>query len=105
VVAALGSVESMMPLHCVIASARLRSSIAVDSTCWSFLSQDCIGESELAIYHRFVQSEYNLTSSSAYYYSDFRLSGWCGCDDNVALNAAEFEFVKPYGAVYLKLST
>nr|GEW78205.1 hypothetical protein [Tanacetum cinerariifolium] len=39
VVAALGSVESMMPLHSVIASARLRSSIAVDSTCWSFLSQ------------------------------------------------------------------
>ncbi|CAK9142972.1 unnamed protein product [Ilex paraguariensis] len=35
----LGSVESMMPLHSAIASARLKSSIAVDSTCWSWLSQ------------------------------------------------------------------
>ncbi|XP_027160425.1 uncharacterized protein LOC113761568 isoform X2 [Coffea eugenioides] len=40
VVAAMGSVESMMPLHSAIASARLRSSIAFDSSCWSFLSQD-----------------------------------------------------------------
>ncbi|XP_058190652.1 protein NONRESPONDING TO OXYLIPINS 2, mitochondrial isoform X1 [Rhododendron vialii] len=39
IAAVLGSVESMMPLHSVIASARLRSSIAVDSTCWSLLSQ------------------------------------------------------------------
>ncbi|KAL4279120.1 hypothetical protein GQ457_03G002710 [Hibiscus cannabinus] len=36
---ALGGVESMMPLHSAIASARLRSSIAVDSSCWSLLSQ------------------------------------------------------------------
>lgn len=35
----LGSVESMMPLHSAIASARLKSSIAVDSSCWSWLSQ------------------------------------------------------------------
>ncbi|XAR59540.1 hypothetical protein NMG60_11015411 [Bertholletia excelsa] len=35
----LGSVESMMPLHSALASARLRSSIGVDSTCWSMLSQ------------------------------------------------------------------
>ncbi|KAJ4716509.1 protein NUCLEAR FUSION DEFECTIVE 6, chloroplastic/mitochondrial-like [Melia azedarach] len=40
VVSALGSVESLIPLHSAIASARLRSSIAVDSTCWSWLSQD-----------------------------------------------------------------
>ncbi|XP_071691795.1 uncharacterized protein [Rutidosis leptorrhynchoides] len=40
VVAALASVESMMPLHSAIASARLTSSIAVDSSCWSWLSQD-----------------------------------------------------------------
>ncbi|XP_059433872.1 protein NUCLEAR FUSION DEFECTIVE 6, mitochondrial isoform X2 [Corylus avellana] len=36
----LGSVESMMPLHSAIASARLKSSIAVDSSCWSWLSQE-----------------------------------------------------------------
>ncbi|KAM7479302.1 hypothetical protein LguiA_027515 [Lonicera macranthoides] len=36
----LGSIESMMPLHSAIASARLKSRIAVDSTCWSWLSQD-----------------------------------------------------------------
>ncbi|PSS26047.1 Protein NUCLEAR FUSION DEFECTIVE 6 like [Actinidia chinensis var. chinensis] len=35
----LGSVDSMMPLHSAIASARLKSNIAVDSTCWSWLSQ------------------------------------------------------------------
>ncbi|XP_038723736.1 protein NUCLEAR FUSION DEFECTIVE 6, mitochondrial isoform X2 [Tripterygium wilfordii] len=40
VVSALGTVESLMPLHSAIASARLRSSIAVDSSCWSWLSQD-----------------------------------------------------------------
>ncbi|KAL3538966.1 hypothetical protein ACH5RR_002332 [Cinchona calisaya] len=39
IVAVMGSVESMMPLHSAIASARLRSSIAVDSSCWSLLSQ------------------------------------------------------------------
>ncbi|XP_059647680.1 protein NONRESPONDING TO OXYLIPINS 2, mitochondrial isoform X1 [Cornus florida] len=39
IVSALGSVESMLPLHSAIASARLRSSIAADSTCWSWLSQ------------------------------------------------------------------
>nr|XP_043626596.1 protein NONRESPONDING TO OXYLIPINS 2, mitochondrial isoform X3 [Erigeron canadensis] len=44
VVAALGSVESMLPLHSAIASARLKSSIAVDSTCWSWLSQDLMTE-------------------------------------------------------------
>ncbi|CAI9274176.1 unnamed protein product [Lactuca saligna] len=31
---ALGMVESMMPLHSTIASARLKSSLAVDSACW-----------------------------------------------------------------------
>ncbi|KAL9418100.1 hypothetical protein AB3S75_041003 [Citrus x aurantiifolia] len=40
VLSALGSVESLMPLHSAIASSRLKSSIAVDSTCWSWLSQD-----------------------------------------------------------------
>ncbi|CAL5378517.1 unnamed protein product [Camellia sinensis] len=40
VVSMLASVESMMPLHSAIASARLRSNIAVDSSCWSLLSED-----------------------------------------------------------------
>ncbi|CAL5378531.1 unnamed protein product [Camellia sinensis] len=35
----LASVESMMPLHSAIACARLRSNIAVDSSCWSLLSE------------------------------------------------------------------
>ncbi|KAF8409963.1 hypothetical protein HHK36_002482 [Tetracentron sinense] len=35
----LGSVESLMPLHSAIASARLKSIIAADSSCWSWLSQ------------------------------------------------------------------
>ncbi|KAA3462908.1 hypothetical protein CXB51_034097 [Gossypium anomalum] len=39
IVSALGGLESMMPLHSAIASARLQSSIAVDSSCWSCLSQ------------------------------------------------------------------
>ncbi|CAL0304233.1 unnamed protein product [Lupinus luteus] len=34
-----GSVESLMPLHSAIANARLTSNIALDSTCWSMLSQ------------------------------------------------------------------
>ncbi|XP_026431999.1 uncharacterized protein LOC113329246 isoform X2 [Papaver somniferum] len=37
---ALASVESMMPLHSAIANSRLKSSIAVDSSCWSWMSQD-----------------------------------------------------------------
>ncbi|CAH1431365.1 unnamed protein product [Lactuca virosa] len=37
IVGALGMVESMMPLHSAIASARLKSSIAVDSACWPTL--------------------------------------------------------------------
>ncbi|KAG4209378.1 hypothetical protein ERO13_A03G194400v2 [Gossypium hirsutum] len=40
IVSALGGVESMMPLHSAIASARLQSNIAVDSSFWSWLSQD-----------------------------------------------------------------
>ncbi|XP_024967838.1 uncharacterized protein LOC112507469 [Cynara cardunculus var. scolymus] len=39
IVGALGMVESMMPLHSAIASARLKSSLAVNSTYWSWLSQ------------------------------------------------------------------
>ncbi|MCL7026897.1 hypothetical protein MKW94_023264 [Papaver nudicaule] len=39
-VVALASVESMMPLHSAIANSRLKSSIAVDSSCWSWMSQD-----------------------------------------------------------------
>ncbi|KAL4363411.1 hypothetical protein GQ457_04G002150 [Hibiscus cannabinus] len=39
ILSVLGGVESMMPLHSAIASARLQSSIAVDSSCWSCLSQ------------------------------------------------------------------
>ncbi|VYS65388.1 unnamed protein product [Arabidopsis thaliana] len=39
VLSALGSVETMIPLHSAVASARLRSSIAADSSCWSLLSQ------------------------------------------------------------------
>ncbi|KAF8109567.1 hypothetical protein N665_0094s0035 [Sinapis alba] len=38
VLSALGSVETMIPLHSAVASARLRSSIAADSSCWSCLS-------------------------------------------------------------------
>ncbi|KAL5715250.1 hypothetical protein ACHQM5_017095 [Ranunculus cassubicifolius] len=37
---ALGCMESLMPLHSAIASARLKSIIAADTSCWSFLSQD-----------------------------------------------------------------
>ncbi|XP_022725301.1 protein NUCLEAR FUSION DEFECTIVE 6, chloroplastic/mitochondrial-like isoform X5 [Durio zibethinus] len=40
IVSVLGGVESMIPLHSAIASARLQSSIAVDSSCWSWLSQE-----------------------------------------------------------------
>ncbi|XVF67719.1 hypothetical protein PTKIN_Ptkin10aG0144500 [Pterospermum kingtungense] len=46
IVSVLGGVESMMPLHSAIASARLKSSIAVDSSCWSWLSQG-MGKLEL----------------------------------------------------------
>ncbi|XP_030523254.1 protein NONRESPONDING TO OXYLIPINS 2, mitochondrial isoform X3 [Rhodamnia argentea] len=40
VLSVLGSVESLMPLHSAIASARLKSNIAFDTRCWSWLSQD-----------------------------------------------------------------
>ncbi|XP_010437046.1 PREDICTED: protein NUCLEAR FUSION DEFECTIVE 6, chloroplastic/mitochondrial-like isoform X1 [Camelina sativa] len=39
VLSALGCVETMIPLHSAVASARLKSSIAADSSCWSWLSQ------------------------------------------------------------------
>ncbi|WOL10937.1 hypothetical protein Cni_G19697 [Canna indica] len=39
IVPALGSVESPMPLHSAITSARLKSFTVVDSFCWSWLSQ------------------------------------------------------------------
>ena len=39
ILSALVSVESLMPLHSAVASARLKSFIAVDSTTWSWLSQ------------------------------------------------------------------
>ncbi|XP_030523251.1 protein NONRESPONDING TO OXYLIPINS 2, mitochondrial isoform X2 [Rhodamnia argentea] len=39
VLSVLGSVESLMPLHSAIASARLKSNIAFDTRCWSWLSQ------------------------------------------------------------------
>ncbi|XP_015582467.1 uncharacterized protein LOC8271420 isoform X1 [Ricinus communis] len=39
VVSVLGSMVSLMPLHTAIANSRLKSSIAVDSSCWSWLSQ------------------------------------------------------------------
>ncbi|KAL6885513.1 hypothetical protein ACP4OV_010292 [Aristida adscensionis] len=37
--AAAGGLETLMPLHTAVAGARLRSCIAVDSSCWSSLSQ------------------------------------------------------------------
>ncbi|XP_021896617.1 uncharacterized protein LOC110813685 isoform X2 [Carica papaya] len=39
-ISVLGGLETMMPLHSALASARLKSSIAVDSSCWSWLSQE-----------------------------------------------------------------
>ncbi|KAL7206713.1 hypothetical protein ACSBR2_019427 [Camellia fascicularis] len=44
-VSMLAIVESMMPLHSAIASARLRSNIAVDSSCWSLLSEGHVASS------------------------------------------------------------
>ncbi|KAH0459635.1 hypothetical protein IEQ34_012449 [Dendrobium chrysotoxum] len=38
-VPALGGVNSLIPLHSAIASARLISNIAVDTSCWSWVSQ------------------------------------------------------------------
>ncbi|XP_051147461.1 uncharacterized protein LOC127262696 [Andrographis paniculata] len=34
------SLETMLPLHSAIASSRLKSNIAMDTTCWSWLSRD-----------------------------------------------------------------
>ncbi|PNT66561.1 uncharacterized protein LOC100845607 isoform X2 [Brachypodium distachyon] len=42
VTALAGAVESLMPLHSAVASARLRSCIAADSSCWSCLSRGLI---------------------------------------------------------------
>ncbi|PIN24595.1 hypothetical protein CDL12_02669 [Handroanthus impetiginosus] len=36
----LGSLETMLPLHSTVAAARLKSNLAMDTTCWSWLSQD-----------------------------------------------------------------
>ncbi|KAL2927464.1 Shikimate kinase [Bienertia sinuspersici] len=40
----MGMVESQQPLHSAIASARLKSSLALDSSCWSCLSQGSLAE-------------------------------------------------------------
>ncbi|AQK47157.1 hypothetical protein ZEAMMB73_Zm00001d026588 [Zea mays] len=37
--AASAGLETLMPLHSAVAAARLRSCIAVDSSCWCSLSQ------------------------------------------------------------------
>ncbi|CAO2208207.1 unnamed protein product [Urochloa humidicola] len=37
--AASAGLETLMPLHSAVAAARLRSCIAIDSSCWSSLSQ------------------------------------------------------------------
>ncbi|CAK7329706.1 unnamed protein product [Dovyalis caffra] len=47
VVSVLGSVESLMPLHSAISNARLKSNIAVDSSCWSWLSQAFLSQEAL----------------------------------------------------------
>ncbi|CAL1384963.1 unnamed protein product [Linum trigynum] len=39
VVSTIGSVDSLIPFHSATANARLISSIASDSSCWSWLSQ------------------------------------------------------------------
>ncbi|KAG6572036.1 hypothetical protein SDJN02_26611 [Cucurbita argyrosperma subsp. argyrosperma] len=39
IASSLASVDSLMPLHSAVASARLKSKIAVDSHCWSWLSE------------------------------------------------------------------
>ncbi|KAK6916574.1 hypothetical protein RJ641_019435 [Dillenia turbinata] len=39
VVSVLGCMESLMPYHTAVANARLKSIIAVDSSCWSWPSQ------------------------------------------------------------------
>ncbi|PKA58139.1 hypothetical protein AXF42_Ash019843 [Apostasia shenzhenica] len=39
---AVGSVNSLMPLHSAVASSRLISNIAVDTSCWSWMSQGTI---------------------------------------------------------------
>ncbi|XP_057788440.1 uncharacterized protein LOC131005448 isoform X2 [Salvia miltiorrhiza] len=36
----LRSLVTMLPLHSTIAAARLKSNIAIDTTCWSWLSQE-----------------------------------------------------------------
>ncbi|XP_044321545.1 protein NONRESPONDING TO OXYLIPINS 2, mitochondrial isoform X3 [Triticum aestivum] len=36
---AVAGLETLLPLHTAVASARLKSCIAVDSTCWCSLSQ------------------------------------------------------------------
>ncbi|WVZ91605.1 hypothetical protein U9M48_037751 [Paspalum notatum var. saurae] len=36
---AVAGLETLMPLHSAVAATRLRSCIAVDSSCWSSLSQ------------------------------------------------------------------
>ncbi|XP_051218948.1 uncharacterized protein [Lolium perenne] len=36
---AVAGLETLLPLHTAVASARLKSCIAVDSTCWRSLSQ------------------------------------------------------------------
>ncbi|KAG2597761.1 hypothetical protein PVAP13_5KG304914 [Panicum virgatum] len=53
--AASAGLETLMPLHSAVAAARLRSCIAVDSSCWSSLSQGkpcsscyhCVGDNTM----------------------------------------------------------
>ncbi|WVZ83179.1 hypothetical protein U9M48_030350 [Paspalum notatum var. saurae] len=47
--AAPAALETLMPLHSAVAAARLRSCIAVDSSCWSSLSQGVVDWTEMGL--------------------------------------------------------
>ncbi|KAK8928981.1 hypothetical protein KSP39_PZI017611 [Platanthera zijinensis] len=51
----LGTMESLRPLHSAIASARLISNIAIDSSCWSLLSRDFSGSGAAQILEEGVE--------------------------------------------------
>lgn len=64
----------MMPLHSVIASARLQSSIAVDSSCWSCLSQGFSSlplERNNCVIYQMSHQRYGCSVGSSFFFFSF----------------------------------
>lgn len=74
VLSALGSVETMIPLHSAVASARLRSSIAADSSCWSMLSEGNFS----SLFFLFIFLKFSALCASFFFVTAFEIKSEIG---------------------------